>query len=339
MPPHVSRSLPVLPVASDESTPEQKAARPGPAQDGWGALGRIGAAAREAQEAAAAALACKRRLPDRRPPMQPNPPVSDRSDAAVRESAVQLLSVRDLEVRYNEVQATDALSFDVHQGEFVSLIGPSGCGKSSALRAIAGLLTPSQGAVHVNGEAVTEPRPSDIAYVFQDLALFPWRSALRNVEIALELAGVERRERRQRAMDSLRVVGLSDVSGRFPAQLSGGMRQRVALARALVSDAPLLLFDEPFAALDELSRMQMGIEVLRLIEEHGKTVLFVTHSLTEATYLSDRVIVMTPRPASVRQSVEIELERPRQPELMRTRQFHELSDQLFSLLFEQGPAE
>lgn len=245
-----------------------------------------------------------------------------------------IVVLRDVEVRYGGVQATNGLSFTVAPGEFVSLIGPSGCGKSSALRAIGGLLQPARGMIDLAGRPVTGPRPDDIAYVFQDLALFPWRDVLRNVEVALELRGVGRRERRERSMEALRTVGLEDVVNRFPSQLSGGMRQRVAVARALVSDAPILLFDEPFAALDEHARMLMGIELLRLLEQHGKTVLFVTHSIAEAAYLSDRVIVMTSRPASVKAVIEVGLDRPRHTDVMKTPQFHELSDRLYSLLFE-----
>jgi NitT/TauT family transport system ATP-binding protein len=244
--------------------------------------------------------------------------------------------LRDVEIRYGDVQATQPLSFSVRPGQFVSLIGPSGCGKSSALRAMGGLLAPASGHVELAGRSVNGPRPDDVAYVFQDLALYPWRSALRNVEIALQLSGVSRNERRDRALAALRTVGLADVAERFPVQLSGGMRQRVALARALVSDAPILLFDEPFAALDEHARMLMGVELLRLIEKHGKTVVFVTHSLSEAAYLSDRVVVMSRRPASIKAIVDIDLPRPRDPECVKSARFHELSDQLFSLLFEEG---
>ena len=177
------------------------------------------------------------------------------------------------------------------------------------------------------------PRPTEVAYVFQDLALYPWRSARRNVEIALEVSGVARGERRRRADEALETVGLLDSAERFPAQLSGGMRQRVALARALVSDAQILLFDEPFAALDEYARTLMGLELLRLLEQHGKTVIFVTHSLSEAAYLSDRVIVMSPRPAHVAAVIEVPLTRPRTPDMNRAAAFHALTDELYVHLY------
>jgi NitT/TauT family transport system ATP-binding protein len=251
---------------------------------------------------------------------------------SVRERIV----VEDVCLSYGSVVAARDLTFDVRPGEFVSLIGPSGCGKSTALRAIGGLLTPTSGTVRVGGTPVTGPRPAEIAFVFQDLALYPWRSALRNVEIALQFAGVDRKTRRARATQALEAVGLGDVPHRFPAQLSGGMRQRVAIARALVSDADVLLLDEPFAALDEQTRLKLGGQLLRLLEEHGKTVVFVTHSLAEAAYLSDRIVVMGPRPATIKAVIPVGLPRPRDPSVMRTSEFHALTDQLSALLLDES---
>ena len=175
--------------------------------------------------------------------------------------------VRDLRVTYGEVVATDGMSFDVQPGELISLIGPSGCGKSSLLRAIGGLIRPTGGEVRLGGEPILGPVPDKIAFVFQDLALYPWRSARRNVELALELQGVPRRQRRERALAALRDVGLGDVPDAFPGQLSGGMKQRVAVARALVSKADTLLLDEPFAALDEQTRLVLGAQLLTLLEQ------------------------------------------------------------------------
>ena len=250
------------------------------------------------------------------------------------------ISVRDVSLSYGSIVAARDLTFDVRPGEFVSLIGPSGCGKSSALRAIGGLLSPQTGEVHVCGSVVRGPRPKEISFVFQDLALYPWRSALRNVEVALQFAGVTRKERRARAMEALHMVGLGDVPNRFPNQLSGGMQQRVAIARALVSDASVLLLDEPFAALDEQTRLRLGGQLLTLLEEQGKTVVFVTHSLSEAAYLSDRIVVMGPRPATIKEVISVPLPRPRHPSMMRAPEFHELTDRLSSLLFEddRGPS-
>ncbi|WP_417563914.1 ABC transporter ATP-binding protein [Microbacterium sp.] len=243
------------------------------------------------------------------------------------------LRVDDVTLMYGDVVAAHDISFDVRPGEFVSLIGPSGCGKSSVLRAIGGLLPATVGQVSVSDTPVTGPRPAEISFVFQDLALYPWRSALRNVEIALQFAGTPRRQRRARAMDALARVGLGDVADRFPHQLSGGMRQRVAIARALVSDAKILLLDEPFAALDEQSRLNIGAQLIAILEEERKTVVFVTHSLSEAAYLSDRIVVMSPRPGGVRDVIDVPLERPRHASLMRDPIFHELTDRLSALLY------
>lgn len=246
------------------------------------------------------------------------------------------VAVTGITLSYGPVAAATEITFDVRPGEFVSLIGPSGCGKSSALRAVAGLLRPDAGEVLVEQRPVTGPRPHDISFVFQDLALFPWRSALRNVEVALQFAGVSRGERRSRALAALDAVGLGDVPDRFPHQLSGGMKQRVAIARALVSDAPILLLDEPFAALDELSRAKIGEQFVRLLEERNKTVVFVTHSLSEAAYLSDRIVVMTPRPARIKEIITVPLGRPRTPSVMRQAEFHALTDRLSALLLDDG---
>jgi NitT/TauT family transport system ATP-binding protein len=250
-------------------------------------------------------------------------------------AAVQQISVTGVSLAYGTVEAARDLTFSVRPGEFVSLIGPSGCGKSTVLKAIGGLLAPSEGTVHVDGSLVVGPRPKDVAFVFQDLALYPWRSAVRNVEIALQFAGVDRKERRERAMDALSRVGLGDVPNRLPNQLSGGMQQRVAVARALASDAQILLLDEPFSALDEQTRLKLGAELVEVLEEFGKTVVFVTHSLSEATFLSDRIVVMSPRPATIKAIIEVPLDRPRHPSVMRDPGFHALTDQLSELLIEE----
>jgi len=251
--------------------------------------------------------------------------------------AAGTIRVRNVRVTYGEVVATEDVSFDVRPGEFVSLIGPSGCGKSSLLRTVGGLLQPASGEVRLGEVPILGPVPDKIAFVFQDLALYPWRSARRNVELALELQGVPRRERRERALAALRDVGLGDVPEAFPGQLSGGMKQRVAVARALVSKAETLLLDEPFAALDEQTRLVLGAQLLTLLEQHGKTVLFVTHSLQEAAYLSDRIVVMTPRPARVKEIIEVPLPRPRTPEMMRRPEFHALQHRLMGLLLPDPP--
>jgi NitT/TauT family transport system ATP-binding protein len=241
--------------------------------------------------------------------------------------------LEEVEIFYGDLRATMPLSFEAHTGELVSIVGASGCGKSSALRAIGGLLTPRSGVATVNGSVVTAPRPKEVAYLFQNLALFPWRSSIRNIEIALEFAGVPRRQRRERAEQALETVGLMEFAEKHPAQLSGGMQQRVALARAFASDAGILLFDEPFAALDEHSRMRLGMEVLRMLEAEQKTVIFVTHSLSEAVYLSDRIVVMSPRPGSIVETIDVDLPHPRNGAMMRSPEFHAITDRLTELLF------
>jgi NitT/TauT family transport system ATP-binding protein len=248
------------------------------------------------------------------------------------------ITVENLSLRYGRLPVAQDISFTVREGELVSLIGPSGCGKSSVLAALGGLLRPAAGSVRVNGEPVTGVMPTTIAYVFQDLALFPWRSARRNVEAPLELRGLTRRERRARADELLATVGLTEFADQRPAQLSGGMRQRVAIARALACEADILLLDEPFAALDEQTRLMLGTELLRLLRDQGKTVVFVTHSLQEAAYLSDRILVMSPRPATLKEIITVPLARPRTAQMLRSPAFHALADRLTQLLFESRPS-
>ncbi len=190
------------------------------------------------------------------------------------------------------VEAVRAMDLDVAAGEFVALIGPSGCGKSTLLRIIAGLDRATCGTV-----AIAPAAP--LAFVFQDAHLLPWRNVLRNVTLPLELAGMEKTRRIERAMTAIEQVGLADAIKRYPAQLSGGMRMRVSLARALVTDPGLLLLDEPFAALDEITRQQLDEQLRELWARRKMTVLFVTHSINEATFLADRAIVFTRRPARI----------------------------------------
>jgi len=277
----------------------------------------------------------------------PGPDSRDGEVAAVaaetgeRRSGAAGIELRDLHVSYTTpdgsvVPAVEAFSFDVRQGEFVTLIGPSGCGKTSVLRAIGGLVQPAGGEVRIDHTPVRGPQPDRVAYVFQDFALFPWRTALANVEIALELKRLRRGERRRDALAALATVGLEDVARRYPAELSGGMKQRVALARALVANVDVLLLDEPFGALDEQTRLVLGAELLGLLEAAAKTIVFVTHSLREAVYLSDRVVAMTARPGRIKRVLEIPLPRPRAPEMMASPEFERLEAELFKLLFEES---
>ena len=215
--------------------------------------------------------------------------------------------------------------------EFVSIIGPSGCGKSTLLRILAGLVRPTGGRVLLHGQPLTSPR-RQIGFVFQHANLMPWRSTLRNVTLPLEIQGVASESAERRARELLELVGLADFADTLPRDLSGGMRQRVSLARALVHDPEVLLLDEPFGALDALTRERMNWELLRIWEARRKTVLMVTHDIQEAIFTSDRVLVMTARPGRIRQEVEIDLPRPRSPEDLYTPCFMELSHTLRDLL-------
>jgi NitT/TauT family transport system ATP-binding protein len=209
------------------------------------------------------------------------------------------------------VAALEDISLTVAPREFLTLLGPSGCGKSTLLSIIGGLTPPDAGEVRVAGEVGQGPDPRRVAMVFQDPGLFPWRSALGNVEFGLELQGVPSARRREIARSLLGPVGLRGFEDRYPRELSGGMRQRVAIARALALDAPILLMDEPFGALDEQTRLLMGEWLLGIWTETRKTVLFVTHSLQEAILLSQRIVVMTARPGRIKASFEVRLPMPR----------------------------
>jgi NitT/TauT family transport system ATP-binding protein len=235
------------------------------------------------------------------------------------------------------VQALAGITLHVAAGEFVSLVGPSGCGKSTLLRIIAGLRPATEGAVRVAGEIVREPI-ADIGMVFQAPILLKWRSILQNVLLPAELAGESRRTLRRRALLLLDMAGLKDFADKLPRELSGGMQQRAALCRALLLDPPLLLMDEPFGALDAMTRDDMALELLRIWGERDlarparKTVLFVTHSIAEAVFLSDRVVVMSPRPGRIVADVAIDLPRPRTVELRASQAFGRLSFDIFRAL-------
>ena len=231
--------------------------------------------------------------------------------------------------REGAVQALADIDFRVGAGRFTVLVGPSGCGKSSLLMMLAGLLRPSAGTITCAGGPVTGPDPARIGVVFQDANLYPWLTALDNVAFPLTLRRVGRAERRARAADMLRLVGLDGFAGRHPHELSGGMRQRVSIARGLVQDPPLLLMDEPFAALDEQTRLTMGDELLRIWGATGKTIVFVTHSLTEAVYLGDEVLVMSSRPGRIIDRIAVELPRPRTYATMADVAFGRLRDRIW----------
>ncbi|MBX5492432.1 MAG: ABC transporter ATP-binding protein [Chloroflexi bacterium] len=227
-----------------------------------------------------------------------------------------MVEVRALDKVYagksGPVQALQGISFDVREHEFVALVGPSGCGKSTILKIIAGLLPKTDGELRVAGQPVTGP-VDGVGMVFQAPVLLKWRTALDNVLFPIEILGRDRRQYIQAARALLRLVGLEGFEQAYPRELSGGMQQRVAIARALVHDPSLLLMDEPFGALDAMTREQMNLELLRIWSESQKTTILITHSIQEAVFLADRVVVMTPRPGRVATVIDIDLPRPRQP--------------------------
>ncbi len=223
--------------------------------------------------------------------------------------------------RTDRVPVLSGVDLTVRRGEFVTLVGPSGSGKSVLQDVMAGLTEPTSGTTEIDGQTVTRPHPKT-AYVFQQYALFPWRTALGNVEYALEVRNVPARERREKARYFLDLFGLRGFEDRFPSQLSGGMQQRVAIARALSGDPEVLLMDEPFAALDAQTRDILQSELLRIWETIGTTVVFVTHSIDEAIFLADRIVVMTARPASVKEIIPVDLPRPRPNDLRNTPDFN-----------------
>jgi NitT/TauT family transport system ATP-binding protein len=228
-----------------------------------------------------------------------------------------------------QVVALTDISLDVKPGQFVVLVGPSGCGKSTLLMMMAGLRQQTTGTVLINDAPIPEPDPNRVGVVFQEPSLFPWLTAEENVEFPLALRGVAKSERRGKAEDALKLVGLEGFSKRHPHELSGGMKQRVSIARGMVQDPPVLLMDEPFAALDEQTRMTMGDELLRIWAATGKTVVFVTHSLTEAVYLADEVVVMSARPGRIVDHLTISLPRPRTYDMLSGETFGTLRDRIW----------
>lgn len=221
----------------------------------------------------------------------------------------------------------DGVSFSVSQGEFVCVLGPSGCGKTTILRMLAGLADPTSGVARVDGELVTKPQ-SKVGIVFQVPALMKWRTAWENVLLPVEILGLDPKSHREKAHHLLNLVGLADFANKYPYELSGGMQQRVSIARALVHDPSILLFDEPFSALDMMTRNQLNIELLHIWSERKKTSLLITHSIPEAVFLSDRVIVLGPRPAKVLEIVEVPLPRPRTREMRVSAEFIKLVDHI-----------
>jgi NitT/TauT family transport system ATP-binding protein len=249
---------------------------------------------------------------------------------AARAGAVQVTGVGHIyKTSGQDVEALSDVSIDVRPGRFVVLVGPSGCGKSSLLMMMAGLRPQTSGTILVSGAPIDVPDPNRVGVVFQEPSLFPWLTAEENVEFPLTLRGVSKKERRVKAEEALQLVGLEGFGKRHPHELSGGMKQRVSIARGLVQDPPVLLMDEPFAALDEQTRMTMGDELLRIWAATGKTIVFVTHSLTEAVYLADEVVVMSARPGRIVDRLEVGLPRPRTFEMLSGDAFGSLRDRIW----------
>ena len=252
-------------------------------------------------------------------------------------ASVPAISSRGLGVRFfterRSVTALQGLDINVAQGEFLTLLGPSGCGKSTFLRVVADLIDPSSGAVDVLS---TSPRTArqgrDIGFVFQDAALLPWRTALQNVELPLQVGGGAARRGRRGPLELLEMVGLKDRAHAYPHELSGGQRQRVSIARALVCDPKILLMDEPFGALDEITRDRLNEELLRVWQETGVTILFVTHSIHEAAFLGQRVLMLAAEPGRVREVVPVDLPRDRTLAIRETPEFVRLTARLRRVL-------
>jgi NitT/TauT family transport system ATP-binding protein len=239
------------------------------------------------------------------------------------------------ETRGESIPAIASITLTIQAGEFISLVGASGCGKSTLLTLVAGLVSLSRGEIRIDGQTVTRPQ-TNIGFVFQDPVLLDWRRAVDNVLISVEARKPPLQDYRERAGRLLQNVGLGGFEHRYPYELSGGMRQRVSICRALIHDPPVLLMDEPFGALDALTREQLMLDLLKIWQERKKTVLFVTHSISEAVFLSDRVVVLTQRPARVQEIVTIDLPRPRGLRLQQSLEFAAYRDRILDSFKAQG---
>jgi NitT/TauT family transport system ATP-binding protein len=228
--------------------------------------------------------------------------------------------------------ALEDISLSVYEGQFISIVGPSGCGKSTLLQIVAGLSTATSGEILIDGERITGPRPDKIGVVFQEPRLLPWKTAAENIEFPLALRHEAAERRRQRSNDLLDLVGLRESGRLYPHQLSGGMKQRIAIARGLVRNPRMLLMDEPFAALDEQTRTRMWSELLQIWARSRSTILFVTHSLIEAIYLADAVLVMGTRPGRIIERLPVDLPRPRTPDMVGSEVLGQLRNRIWHLI-------
>jgi NitT/TauT family transport system ATP-binding protein len=254
--------------------------------------------------------------------------------APPREGAGKLIEIRALEKRFRTrsgevVHALSNVDLFIAENEFISVVGPSGCGKTTLLRILAGLEQASGGAAMVAGETISAPRP-DVGVVFQQATLLPWNTVLDNVLLPVQLRGDKSPESRERALSLLAFMGLGEFAKKYPFELSGGMQQRVSICRALMRDPKILLMDEPFGALDAMTREMLNMELMRLWSEEKKTVVFITHSIPEAVLLGDRVVVMSPRPGRISEVLTVDIPRPRSLKTMALPRFGEICDEIRS---------
>lgn len=262
-------------------------------------------------------------------------PATEAQGSAVAD-AISILEVsKSYPSRNGCVKALEKTSFDVREGEFVAVVGPSGCGKSTLLKILAGVMPASTGSACLRGSPIDGPR-RDIGVAFQSPVLLPWRTVLQNVLLPLDVQRLRGDRYTKLALELLELVGLRDFAHRYPRELSGGMQQRVGIARALVHDPALLLMDEPFGALDAMTREQMNIELQRIWLERRKTVVFITHSIPEAVFLADRVMVMSPRPGKIIKTITVDIPRPRRLEMMNLPQFCSIVSSLRAQFHSKG---
>ena len=244
--------------------------------------------------------------------------------------------VQDMSMTYTtsnrDVPALDRVSLKMADNEFVSLIGPSGCGKSTMLHAMGGLLPDYEGEISFDGVTINKPDPRRAAFIFQDYSLLPWRTVVENAAIGLRFAGVPRKQRLESALRLLKINGLEKFADSYPHELSGGMQQRVAVARAMAMDPEVLLMDEPFGALDEITRRDLGYEIAKSLSEQQRSVVMVTHSLDEAVFWADRIIVMSPRPGRIMLEINVPVPRPRELSFIASKEFGEIRARLFEHL-------
>jgi NitT/TauT family transport system ATP-binding protein len=258
--------------------------------------------------------------------------------ALARAERPAAISIRNVTQRYGDpgaqhaVLALDNVSLEIAKGEFLTLLGPSGCGKSTLLNIVGGLMAPTEGRVVVAGTVVRAPLPREVSFIFQESTLFPWYTIAENFGIGFKYQGLARSEWQDRTMKALASVGMTSFAHHYPGQLSVGMRQRVNVARGISSGTDILLMDEPFAALDEQSRMVLGEDLSGLLAETGKTIVFVTHSLAEAVFLSDRIALMSARPGHVKTILDVGEPHPRSPEFMLQPRFSDLRNACYSAL-------